>query len=256
MRMEKPHKSKALIKDAFALSGSPFMPGPGSQATRSLISFSGGKDSCLALYRARKAGFEVTASLTALEETGLRTRSHGVSRSLMRVQALALNLEPHFIAATWSDYESQFVEHLGHLRDAGLQHAIFGDIDLEAHREWEEKVCVRSGLKAQIPLWKEDRQYLVEEFLGLGFKAWVTCVDGRFLDASFAGREFDQDFIQDLPKGVDACGENGEFHTFVYDGPGFAHPVPWRSQGLGAYTSPPEYGRCTYHFDWLDCASP
>lgn len=228
-----------------------FEPG-GGVSSCSVISFSGGKDSCLALFRARQAGFCVNDSLTALDETGDKTRSHGVSKALMGAQALALGLNPHYIAATWADYESLFTQRLVQFRSLGVAHAIFGDIDLLAHKEWEEKVCLQSGLRAQLPLWNQDREQLVAEFLGLGFKARVVCVDGRFLDASYVGREFNQDYLDDLPDGVDACGENGEFHTFVYDGPGFAQPVAWLSLGHRSYTSPPEYGSQIYYFDLLD----
>ena len=109
----------------------------------------------------------------------------------------------------------------------------------------------KAGLQAHLPLWNENRLALVQEFLSLGFKARVVCVDGRFLDASFVGCEFDQAFIDRLPAGVDAFGENGEFHTFVYDGPNFAAPVPWKSLGKETYVSPPEYGSQTYYFDLL-----
>ena len=93
------------------------------------------------------------------------------------------------------------------------------------HRDWEEKVCASAGLVAELPLWQQDRRALVDELLALGYRARVVCVDARVLDASFCGREFDARFLADLPAGVDACGENGEFHTFVFDGPRFVRPV-------------------------------
>ena len=130
----------------------------------------------------------------------------------------------------------------------------FGDIDLMPHREWEEKVCAAANIEAILPLWNGDRLSLVNEFLNHGFKARVTCVDGRFLDESFVGNEFDAQFLAKLPKGVDACGENGEFHTFVYDGPNFSKPVKWKSLGKQKYVSPPEYGQVSYYFDLLDTA--
>jgi diphthamide synthase (EF-2-diphthine--ammonia ligase) len=109
-------------------------------------------------------------------------------------------------------------------------------------------------MKAILPLWNENRLALVNEFLDADFKARVTCVDGRFLDESFVGVEFDAQFIASLPKGVDTCGENGEFHTFVYDGPNFSRPVKWRSMEKQKYVSPPEYGQQTYYFNLLDIA--
>jgi uncharacterized protein (TIGR00290 family) len=194
---------------------------------------------------------QVTGLLTALDETGLKARSHGVSRALLVAQARALGLKNYFLSATWAEYESLFIEQLQTATADGARHVIFGDIDLVPHKEWEEKVCAKVGLQAHLPLWNENRLALVQEFLTLGFKARVVCVDGRFLDASFVGCEFDQAFIDRLPAGVDACGENGEFHTFVYDGPNFAAPVPWKSLGKENYVSPPEYGSQTYYFDLL-----
>jgi uncharacterized protein (TIGR00290 family) len=194
---------------------------------------------------------QVTGLLTALDETGLKARSHGVSRALLVAQARALGLKNYFLSATWAEYEHLFIEQLQAAAADGAQHVIFGDIDLVPHKEWEEKVCAKVGLQAHLPLWNENRLALVQEFLTLGFKARVVCVDGRFLDATSVGCEFDQAFIDRLPSEVDACGENGEFHTFVYDGPNFAAPVPWKSLGEETYVSPPEYGSQTYYFDLL-----
>jgi uncharacterized protein (TIGR00290 family) len=219
-----------------------------------LISWSGGKDSCLALWRAREAGVVVTHALTALEETGARARSHGASRALIEAQTAALGLRSRFLAASWADYESAFIDALTTCAAEGVKHAVFGDIDIAAHRTWEETVCAQSGLTAHLPLWQQDRRALVDAFLGLGFKAWVVCVDGRYLDASYAGREFDRGFLAELPAHVDACGENGEFHTFVYDGPGFHAPVAWRSAGIKSTRASPGTGGHAYHFDLLDVA--
>lgn len=219
-----------------------------------IVSWSGGKDSCLALWRAQKV-MTVTGLLTALDETGLKARSHGVSRELLCAQAHALGLKSHFISATWKNYEKNFIEMLQAMSNDGVSEVIFGDIDLMAHREWEELVCSKANLTARLPLWSESRLSLVEEFLEQGFRARVVCVDGRFLDDSFVGCEFDPLFIERLPPNVDACGENGEFHTFVYDGPNFSGPVLWKSFGKKAYVSPPEYGQQTYYFDLLGSES-
>jgi uncharacterized protein (TIGR00290 family) len=118
-----------------------------------------------------------------------------------------------------------FVAQLREFAAQGFTQGLFGDIDLQPHRDWEEKVCAAAGLQAVLPLWHEPRRALVDELLAFGYRARVVCVDARFLDASFCGREFDAAFIADLPDGVDACGENGEFHTFVFDGPRLARPV-------------------------------
>jgi uncharacterized protein (TIGR00290 family) len=224
-----------------------------------IVSYSGGKDSTLALWRAHRLAAQgklppVRGVLTALEESGRQARSHGVSRALLAEQARCLGVVHHSIAASWADYEARFVEQLQTLTAQGVTDVVFGDIDLQAHRDWEEKVCAAAGLRAHLPLWGEARRALVDEFLGAGFRAWVVCVDARFLDASFVGCEFDAAFLARLPDGVDACGENGEFHTFVYDGPGFLEPVRWASAGRKSVVSPPEFGARTYHFDLLDRA--
>ena len=215
-------------------------------------SWSGGKDSCLALWRSQKAGFAITHLLTVLDETGLKARSHGVTRKLIVAQGKSLGMINEFISASWQDYETQFIEKLKLLSSQGVSQMIFGDIDLLAHREWEEMVCVRAGITALLPLWSESRLDIVHEFLDAGFKAKVVCVDGRHLNDSYVGREFNYEFISSLPAEVDACGENGEFHTFVYDGPNFNHPVVWKSLGKKTYTSPKEYGSQTFYFDLLD----
>ncbi len=219
---------------------------------KSGASWSGGKDSCLALWRSQKADIAITHLITALDETGFKTRSHGVTRELILAQGKSLGMVNEFISATWQDYENYFIEKLKFLSSQGISQMIFGDIDLIAHREWEEKVCSEAGITPLLPLWNENRLDMVHEFLDAGFKARVVCIDGRVLNESFVGREFDYDFITSLPTGVDACGENGEFHTFVYDGPNFKHPVAWKSLGKKTYISPKEYGRKTFYFDLLD----
>ena len=220
--------------------------------TKSGASWSGGKDSCLALWRSQKAGVAITHLLTVLEEAGLKTRSHGVTRELILAQGKSLGMTNEFISASWQDYETQFIEKLKFLSSQGISQIIFGDIDLLAHREWEEMVCTRAGITAYLPLWNESRISMVHEFLDAGFKARVVCIDGQVLNDSFVGREFNYEFISSLPAGVDACGENGEFHTFVYDGPNFKNPVAWKSLGKKTYTSPKEYGSKTFYFDLLD----
>jgi uncharacterized protein (TIGR00290 family) len=219
---------------------------------KSGASWSGGKDSCLAIWRSQNSGILVSHLLTALDESGLKTRSHGVTRELIVAQGNALGITNEFICASWQDYEYEFINKLKSLSSQGISQMIFGDIDLLAHRQWEEMVCAHAGMKAYLPLWGENRLAMVHEFLDAGFKAKVVCVDGQVLNDSFVGREFNYEFISSLPAGVDACGENGEFHTFVYDGPNFKSPVSWKSLGKKTYTSPKEYGNKTFYFDLLD----
>jgi len=217
-----------------------------------LMSWSGGKDSCLALWRARRAGMTVPLLITAMDESGTRARSHGVPPALLLAQAASLDAELRFYSASWAAYEEKFIAMLRAAAAEDFGHAIFGDIDLAPHRAWEEKVCAAAGLIPQLPLWDEPRRRLVDEFIAAGFKAVVVCVDGEHLPAEFCGRDFDAAFLADLPPGVDACGENGEFHTFVYDGPAFRAPVALRRTRILDYRSP---GGATDHFQELAPAS-
>jgi uncharacterized protein (TIGR00290 family) len=216
-----------------------------------LVSWSGGKDSCLAFWRAKQAGADIRLLITAMDESGERSRSHGVPPELLRAQAAALGLALEFYLTSWKTYEEKFIALLRSQAEQGITQAVFGDIDLVPHREWEEKVCSAAGLRAELPLWLEPRRKLVDEFLAAGFKAVVVCVNGNYLDQSFCGRDFDQQFLDDLPASVDACGENGEFHTFVVDGPAFAHAVPFQRGPIEAYTAPAEFGATPYFFQTL-----
>ena len=216
-----------------------------------LVSWSGGKDSCLALWRARQAGMQIRRLITALDETGESSRSHGIPPALIQAQADALGTELRFYNTSWGNYEERFIATLREAHADGIRHAIFGDIDLMPHREWEEKVCAKAAITPCLPLWDEPRRKLVDEFLGLGFKAVVVCVNGKYLGEEFCGREFDAAFLADLPHSVDACGENGEFHTFVYDGPGFEQPVAFQRTEIVQYRAPAEFGSGTYYFQVL-----
>jgi len=218
-------------------------------------SWSGGKDSCLAVARAIAAGVRVRTLLTMFEEKGERSRSHGLPPELLRAQAAAMGCEWRGRSATWKGYESAFIDELRALRALGYTHGIFGDIDLLAHREWEEKVCAAVGIEAVLPLWQEPRLALAEEFWNAGFRALVVCTDDRFLSHDYCGREFDRAFVASLPAGVDACGENGEFHTFVFDGPSFSAPVAFDVQGYSPYTAPAEFGGAGYCFANLRAAN-
>jgi uncharacterized protein (TIGR00290 family) len=212
------------------------------------ISSSGGKDSLLALHRARMVGHEVTSMITMFDDVSGLSKSHGVSRSLVAAQANALGLRSITPPSSWTNYQQVFVETLTALRAEGHDTVVFGDIDLQPHRDWEEMVCAQTDLAAVLPLWGEPRRALAQETLALGFDAIVVCIDSRFLTDDFAGRRFDQEFLTDLPANVDPCGENGEFHTFVTNGPGFSHQLNVHVSGRRVYTSPPEFGNQRYCF--------
>jgi uncharacterized protein (TIGR00290 family) len=212
------------------------------------VSWSGGKDCCLALHRARTAGLEVRTLLAMFDETGERTRSHAIPREVMQAQADALGLELIGPSASWADYEAIFVDTLKALRARGVTDVVFGDIDLAPHREWEEKVCAAAGVTPHLPLWQEDRWALAAEVLDLGYRALVVCTDDRWLQSSFCGRVYDRAFIESLPPGVDVCGENGEFHTFVSDGPLFRSPVRAGVTAVDSRTIAFGGQSYTYHF--------
>ena len=197
---------------------------------RVLFSWSGGKDSVLALYEIQKTSkYEVLALLTTLTEDYDRISMHGVRRVLLEQQAESIGypLEEVFISrnASNEEYESKMREVLAKYFAAGLSSVVFGDVLLEDVRKYREDNLLKIGMKGIFPIWKRDTTELAHTFLNLGFKAVVTCVDSNVLDKRFAGRIYDEQFLSELPDTVDPCGENGEFHSFVYDGPIFRERI-------------------------------
>jgi uncharacterized protein (TIGR00290 family) len=195
-----------------------------------LVSWSGGKDSCLALYETQKASdVRVEALLTTVTRDFDRISMHGVRRVLLEQQAqsLGLPLRQVFIAkgAGNDEYEQRMGEAFDLYRNRGIDLVVFGDLFLQDIRAYRERLLARFGMTGSFPVWGRDTRKFIREFLGLGFKAIIVCVDPRQLDPSFCGRLIDEDFLADLPQGADPCGENGEFHTFVFDGPNFSTPV-------------------------------
>ena len=190
-------------------------------------SWSGGKDSCLALDRAVRAGARPVCLLTMFTEDGERSRSHGLSRQVLEAQAAAVGLPLLSRSATWDDYEAAMIDLLSEARSLGATAAVFGDIDIPRHRYWEEMVCERAGLAAQLPLWQEDRLALLGEWWRREFRARIAVVRDGVVDRAFLGCELDAEAAGRLAStGVDACGENGEFHTLVTAGPLFRRPIP------------------------------
>ncbi|PYT04358.1 MAG: diphthine--ammonia ligase [Acidobacteria bacterium] len=195
-----------------------------------VVSWSGGKDSALALERVVRGGeFRVASLLTTVAEGLERVQIQNVRRELIERQALALGLPLRCVyirkGASNAEYEERLGVALADFGAAGVRRVAFGDLFLGDIREYRERLLARLGMKGLYPLWGVDTRGLLEEFVGRGFKAVVTSVYARVLDDSFAGAEVDREFLERLPKGVDPCGENGEFHTFVYDGPSFNRPV-------------------------------
>ena len=196
------------------------------------VSWSGGKDGYLALQRAVARGGRPAALFTMTEPDGRRTKSHALPVSLVARQAAALGVPLVLRGASWDDYEAAFLDGLGELRDRlGLGLGVFGDIDLQPHRDWVERVCGEAGLEAALPLWLEPRRKLLDELFAAGVDATVVVVNGDRLDARFLGRRLDPALVDELEAaGVDACGEEGEFHTVVTAAPLFSAPVAlsWR----------------------------
>jgi len=191
-----------------------------------IFTWSGGKDSAMALHELKKnAGCEIVALLTTITEDYDRISMHGVRRELVEAQAVSLGipLEKVFIPKHSSDedYESRMRAALGRYKEKGVTSVAFGDIFLEELRRYREDNLAKIGMKGIFPLWKRRTSDLARDFIHAGFRAVISCVDSEVLDKRFAGREFDETLLSDLPPGVDPCGENGEFHSFVYDGPVF-----------------------------------
>jgi len=195
-----------------------------------LVSWSGGKDSCFALYETQTAAeYRVAALLTTLTRDYDRISMHGVRRELLEEQAASLGLPLHkvFISkdASNDEYEMKMAEAFEEYRGQGIDSIVFGDLFLADIRAYREQFLARQRMHGLFPVWKRDTASFIREFIELGFKTIVTCVDSKVLDASFAGKTIDEAFLSSLPESVDPCGENGEFHTFVFDGPIFARPV-------------------------------
>jgi uncharacterized protein (TIGR00290 family) len=196
-----------------------------------IMNWSGGKDSALALSAILDEGTpKINYLFTTLSNESRRISMHGVREELLDLQAGALGipLEKVYLPeiATMDEYEHSINRAMRKFSDEGISLAIFGDIFLEDLRTYREEQLKKSSYQAIFPLWKKNTGSLVKEFLARGFKTIVTCVNEKYLNRNFAGRILDQEFLNDLPPGVDPCGENGEFHTFVFDGPIFSHPIP------------------------------
>lgn len=193
------------------------------------MNWSGGKDSALAFYKAKQAGISVDALVTSVNTFTDRVSMHGVRRELLQQQASTIGLPLHTIELPempgMQVYEEAIHAKHGALKVIGFTHGIFGDVFLEDLKAYRETLLTKDGLQCLFPLWQMKSLDVVEQFINAGFQAIVVCVNSAFLDESFCGRKLDKTFLADLPPAVDPCGENGEFHTFVFDGPAFSHPI-------------------------------
>ncbi len=199
-------------------------------ACKSYFNWSGGKDSALALHYALKnKAYSIERLFTSINSTHNRVSMHGVRETLLEQQAASLGISLQKLLfseqPSMCEYEKEMLAAVQRLKDENFTHSFFGDIFLDDLRRYREEQLLRAGLQAVFPIWKRNSTELIREFIDLGFKTIIVCVKADLLDESFAGRIIDKEFLKDLPSNVDPCGENGEFHTFVFDGPIFQRPV-------------------------------
>jgi uncharacterized protein (TIGR00290 family) len=205
--------------------------------TRAYFNWSGGKDSALALWKIlQEKKFSVEYLLTSINSFHNRISMHGVRRELLEAQTAALNIPLTTIELpeqpSMKEYEAAMIQKLHWLRAQEITHSIFGDIFLEDLKKYREEKLATAGIECIFPIWKKDTRELMKEFIAAGFKAIVVCINEKFLEKSFCGRIIDKDFCDDLPVNVDVCGENGEFHTFVYDGPIFDKAIAFKKSEI------------------------
>ncbi|MEP0265711.1 diphthine--ammonia ligase [Dokdonia sp.] len=199
---------------------------------KTYFNWSSGKDSSLALYKIlQDSEYEVSKLITTVNSDYKRVSMHGLRLELLEQQAASIELPLQQIAfpaqVTMEAYSNTMRTKVTELCSNGYTHGVFGDIFLEDLRAYRDEQLTKVGIKGVYPLWKKDTKALLKEFIDLGFKAITVCVNAKYLDEHFCGRQIDASFIEDLPDTVDVCGEHGEFHTFVYDGPIFKHPIPF-----------------------------
>jgi uncharacterized protein (TIGR00290 family) len=198
-----------------------------------LMSWSGGKDSAYSLYELNRSGpYEIAALVTTVTEGYDRINMHGVRRALLEQQAASLCLPLEIVwispSATNQEYESKMQALLEKYLQEGVRSVAFGDIFLEDLRLYRENNLAKMGMRGLFPIWKRDTRALARAFIAAGFRTAISCVDSKALDGKFVGREFDEQFLRELPANVDPCGENGEFHSFVYEGPIFQKRIALR----------------------------
>jgi len=197
---------------------------------QAFTSWSGGKDSCLACYLATVSGLKVRYLLNMITEDGKRSWTHGLSNELLQMQSQAIGIPLTQRRTTMANYEAEFKDALLGLKQQGVRGGVFGDIDLEQHRQWDERVCREVDITPCLPLWGQSQQKILNDFINLGFKAVVVVARADLFGEEWLGQEINLDFLSHLSelketKGITLCGEVGEYHTFVTDGPLFKQRI-------------------------------
>ncbi|ATZ67774.1 Dph6-related ATP pyrophosphatase [Acinetobacter haemolyticus] len=197
--------------------------------SRSVVSFSGGKDSSLALYHAMQTG-TVIGLIVMLEEQGQRSRSHAMPLDIIHAQANAIGLPVFMASSSWVDYETKFIALLEQAKQQNAEVLVTGDLDMPEHGCWHDRVTQQVGLKLGMPLWLRPHREVVEEFINLGFQSVIVTVNLKLgMKIEDLGKTLTLEYIQELEnRGIDPCGEGGEFHTTVIDGPIFNKAIPVR----------------------------
>ncbi len=200
---------------------------------KAIFNWSSGKDSALALMEVIEQNeYDIHCLFTSINKEAQRVSMHGVRKELLEEQALSLGISLQILALpetpSMEDYDHYMSRKMNEFVSEKVAYSIFGDINLEDLRQYREHQLASVGLKAVFPLWRRPTANIIKDFIDKGFKAVVTCVSDKYLDASFTGRVIDKSFLSDLPKEVDPCGENGEFHSFVFDGPMFKFPIAYK----------------------------
>jgi uncharacterized protein (TIGR00290 family) len=194
------------------------------------LMWSGGKDSALALDRARRAGLEVSRLISLIDSSTRRVRFHATRVEMLEAQAAAVGIDLRAIPTSWPEMEATLLRELSSLKVEGFTGVVFGDIHLADVRAWYEDRVTAAGLEHVEPIWGEPPQSLLHEFISSGGRAVLTCVEVAKLDESWLGRVTDESFASEMgTTGVDPCGENGEYHSFAFDSPVFNRPVTWRA---------------------------
>ena len=198
----------------------------------SFCSWSGGKDSCLSLYKAINQGYDVRFLLTMMSDIGNISRSHGISSKLLFDQSKSLEIKMIQKNSSWENYEDVFISALREIKQ-DIEYGVFGDIDTQEHLNWVNKVCKINNIQYFEPLWKYNRLDVIKEFLDSGFKAIIVSCDGIKLGEKYLGKEITFELMNEFSSiGIDPAGENGEYHTFVYDGPIFKNKIEFTQKEI------------------------